>query len=81
MNDLICAKLKEIGNLQDIVKQISYIIKHNVKKFVIIVDMFYLLFLRDIYDSYSTLKDTDDEKRNFAAKLKNLGERKKKNDE
>ena len=77
MNDLICAKLKEIGNLQDIVKQISYIVKSNVKKFVIILDIFYLLFLRDKYDGYSSLKDADDEKRNFADELKNFGERKK----
>ena len=54
MTDLICAKLKEIGNLQDIVKQISYIVKSNVKKFVIKLDIFYLLFLRDKYDGYSS---------------------------
>ena len=60
-----------------LLKQISYIINRNVEKFIILVNILYLLFLRDIHEEYLSLKDADDEQSNFLAKLKNLNKGKK----
>ena len=43
MNDLVHAKLKEIVNLQNFIKEISYIINQNVEKFIILMNIFCLL--------------------------------------
>ena len=67
MNDLICDKLKEIVNWQDIIK------KKKFEKFIILVNILCVLFfLRDIHEGHLSLKDADDEQRIFAAKIKNL---------
>ena len=78
MRDLIRDKLKEIVNLQDIIKadNLSY------KSISRIVYNFSecslpIVFLRDIHDGHLSLKDADDEQINFAAQLKNLDNGKK----
>ena len=43
------------------------------EKFIILVNIFYLLFFKDIYiKEYLSLEDANDELSNFAAKSKNL---------
>ena len=46
MNDLICAKLKEIVSLQGIAKTDELNYKSKCKTFIILVTTFYLLFLK-----------------------------------
>ena len=50
----------------------SYIKNENIEKFIIFRNIFCLLFLRDIHEGQLPLEYTDDEKSNFAAKVKNL---------
>ena len=48
------------------------------EKFIILVNIFYLLFFKDIYiEEYLSLEDANDELSNFAAKSKNLDKGKK----
>ena len=79
MNDLVRTKLKEIVNLQDIIKagELHYKSKHrklyNFNEYSLPID-----FLRDIHERNLTLEDPDDEQRNFAVNLKHLDNGKKK---
>ena len=50
----------------------SYIINQNVEKFIILMNILCLFFLRDIHEGHLSLEDADDKQSNFAAKLKNL---------
>ena len=50
----------------------NFIINQNVEKFIILVNVFYLLFLRDMCEGYVSLKDADDEQSNFANKLNKI---------
>ena len=78
MNDLICAKLKEIVNFQDIIKTNELNYKSNIEKFIVLVNILYLLlFLRDIHKRYLSLEDAVVEQSNFEAKFKNLDASKK----
>ena len=78
MNDLICAKLKEIINFQDIIKTNELNYKSNIEKFIVLVNILYLLlFLRDIHKRYLSLEDAVVEQSNFEAKFKNLDASKK----
>ena len=38
MNDLICEKLKEIVNLQNIIKKMSQTINQSIEKFIIFIE-------------------------------------------
>ena len=67
MNDLICDKLKEIVNWQDIIKKKKNWKVYNFSKYSLRI-----VFLRDIHEGHLSLKDADDEQRIFAAKKKNL---------
>ena len=70
---MVSDKLKEIGNLQDIIKTDNLRYKSKSRK-VYDFSKYSLLivFLRDIHDGHLTLKDADDEQGNLAAKIKNL---------
>ena len=61
MNDVVGVKLKEIVNLQDIIKTDEPHDGHT----------------RYIHEGHLPLKDADYKQRNFAAKLKNLDKDKK----
>ena len=50
----------------------NFIINQNVEKFIILVNVFYLLFLRDMCEGYVSLKDADDKQSNFANKLNKI---------
>ena len=69
MSDLIRDNLKEIVNLQDMIKtdKLHYKSKHRK-----VYNFNEYCFLRDIHEEYLSLKDADDEERSFAAKIKNL---------
>ena len=73
MNDLIRDKLKEMVNLQHVIKtdELHYKPKrrkfYNFNKYSLPI-----VFLRDIHEGHLLLKDSDDEESNFAAKMKNL---------
>ena len=43
-NDLVCTKLKEIISLQNIIKTDELHYKSNIERFVILVNILYLLF-------------------------------------
>ena len=78
MNDMICAKLKEIVNLQDIIKtdELYYKSKrrkvYNFSKYSLSI-----AFLRNTHEGCLSLKDADDEGSKFVAELKNLDKDKK----
>ena len=73
MNDLIRDKLKEMVNLQHVIKtdELDYKPKrrkfYNFNKYSLPI-----VFLRDIHEGHLLLKDSDDEESNFTAKMKNL---------
>ena len=72
MNDLVRFKLKKLLICKMLLKQISYIINQNVKKFIILITFFaYCFFLRDVPEGHLSLEDADDDRSNFSAKLKN----------
>ena len=49
----------------------SHIINQNVKKFIILVNILYILFCKEInIRIYLSLKDVDDEQSNFATKFR-----------
>ena len=72
MNDVVGAKLKKSLICKILLKQMSYIINQNVEKFIILMNILCLFFLRDIHEGHLSLEDADDKQSNFAAKLKNL---------
>ena len=78
MNDLIRDKLKEIVNLQYVIKtdELHYKSKrrkfYNFNKYSLPI-----VFLGDIHEGHLLLKDSNDEESNFAAKIKNLDKGKK----
>ena len=80
MSDLIHEKLKKIVNLQNIIKtdELHYKSKrekdYNFSEYSLLIT-----FLRDIHEGYSSLEDGDEERSNFATKLKNLDKGKKNN--
>ena len=43
-----------------------YIINQNVQKFIILVNICHLLFLRNIHEGHLSLEDADEEQSNFA---------------
>ena len=79
MNDLIRAKLKEIFKLQDVIKKDDLNCKskrrktYNFRKYSLL-----FAFLRDKYEGYLSLENTDLKQSNFAAELKNFEKRYKK---
>ena len=78
MNDLIRVKLKEVINLQDIIRTDELNYKSKRRKVYNFTEYFLLIvFLRDLNEGYLSLKDADDEQSNFPAKIKNLDKVKK----
>ena len=78
MSDLIHEKLKKIVNLQDIIKTDELHYKSKRKKVYNFSEYSLpITFLRDIHEGYLSLEDGDEERNNFAAKLKNLDKGKK----
>ena len=74
MNDLACANLKEIFNLQDIVKIDDKSKGRKVHSF----NEYYLSFVfKIIHEGHLSLEDTDDEQSNLIAKKQNLDKGKK----
>ena len=47
----------------------QYTINHNVEKFIIFLNILYLLLLRDKHEGYLSIKDGDDRQNKFANKL------------
>ena len=64
MNNMIRDKVKEIVNLQEIIKMDNLRYKSKSRKVY-------------IHEGHSSLKDADDEQSNFGAKIKKLDEDKK----
>ena len=77
MKNLVCAKLKEIVNLADIIKTDEPHFKSKHRKVYNFSEYSLSVFLRDIHERYLSLEDANDEQNNCAAKLKNLGKVKK----
>ena len=74
MNDLACANLKEIFNLQDIVKIDDKSKGRKVHSF----NEYYLSFVfKTIHEGHLSLEDTDDEQSNLIAQKQNLDKGKK----
>ena len=46
MNDLVPAKLKEIINLQNFLKRMSYSVNENVEKSIVLVNILCALFFK-----------------------------------
>ena len=73
INDLVCAKLKEIVLLQDIIKKddLNYTSKcvkaNNFSKYSLPI-----LFLRDIQEGHLSIEKADNKQSNFANILKNF---------
>ena len=73
MHDLIRAKLKEILELEDIIKKddLNYKSKHrkiyNFSKYSLPI-----VFLRDIYEGHLSIERPDNEQSNFANELKDF---------
>ena len=78
MNDLICARLKEMVHLQDIIKTDEQHYNsapgkvYNFSEYSLSI-----AFLRDIHQRYLSFKNANDEKSSFATKIRNLDEGKK----
>ena len=78
MNDLVRDKLKEIADLQDIIKtdELHYKSKrrkvYNFNEYSLPI-----VFQRYIREGHLSLEDADDEQSNFEVKLKNLDKGKK----
>ena len=72
MNDLIRAKLKEIVNLQYIIKKENQNISQSVEKLIILANIHYLLFSIDIHEGYLSLEDAHNKQSNLATELKNF---------
>ena len=69
MNDLIRAKLKEIVNLQDIIKTDELNYKSKRRKVYNFSEYFLpIVLLIDIHEVYLILKYADDEQSNFQLK-------------
>ena len=68
MNHLICDKLKEIVNLQDIIKtdELHYEPKRR-QVYIFSEYSLPIVFLREIQERYLSLEDAHDEQSNFAA--------------
>ena len=78
MNDLICDKLKEIVNLQNIIRTDNLRYKSKSRKVYNFSEYSLpIVFLRDIHEGHLSLKYGDDEQSNFVAKRKNLDKGKK----
>ena len=73
MNDLIHAKLKEIVELQDIIKKddLNYKSKRG-KTYIFIKFLQPIVFLRDIHEGHLSIEKADNKKSNFAYDLKNF---------
>ena len=73
MNSLIRVKLKELANLEDVIKKdnLNYKLKRGKSlQFRQIFIIYY--FLRDINEGYLSLADADNEQSNFATELENF---------
>ena len=69
MNDLICHKLKEIVNLQNVIKTDKLHYKSKLRKNYSFNECCLpIVFLRDIHGGHLLLKDTDDEQSNVDVK-------------
>ena len=69
MNDLICDKLKEIVNLQNVIKTDKLHYKSKRRKIYSFNEYCLpIVFLRDIHGGHLLLKDTDDEQSNVDVK-------------
>ena len=68
MNHLICDELKEIVNLQDIIKtdELHYESKRR-QVYIFSEYSLPIVFLREKQERYLSLEDTHDEQSNFAA--------------
>ena len=78
MNELICDKLKEIVNLQNVIKTDKLHYKSKLRKIYSFNEYCLpIVFLRDIHGGHLLLKDADDEQSNVAATIKNLEKSKK----
>ena len=78
MNDLNCDKLKEMVNLQNVIKTDKIHYKSKRRKIYSFNEYCLpIVFLRDIHGGHLLLKDSDDEQSNVAAKIKNLEKSKK----
>ena len=77
MNNLACANIKEIINLQDIIKTDELHYKSKGRK-VHSFNEYYLSFVfKTIHEGHLSLEDTDDEQSNLIAKKQNLDKGKK----
>ena len=77
---MIRDNLKEIVNLQHIIKTDNLIYKSRSRKIYNFNEYSLSVpFLRDIYEGYLSLKDPYDEQSNFTAKINNLDQDKKNN--
>ena len=78
MNELICDKLKEIVNLQNVIKTDKLHYKSKLRKIYSFNEYCLpIVFLRDIHGGHLLLKDADDEQSNVAARIKYLEKSKK----
>ena len=70
---MVCAKLKEIVNLQDIIKNdgLNYKSKRG-KVYNFSEYSLPIIFLKDIHGEYSSLEEADDEQSKFDAKFKKI---------
>ena len=73
MNDLICVKLKEIVELQDIIKEddLNYKLKCG-KPYNFSKNSLPVVFLRDIHEGHLSIEGADNKQNNFANELKNF---------
>ena len=72
MSDLIRAKLKQIVNLQDIIKPDEVHCKSKRGKIYNLTNIFLPSFLSNMDEIYLLLKNVDEKQSNFSAKIKSL---------
>ena len=73
MSDLIRVKLKEIVELQDIIKKddLNYELKH-IKTYNFSKYSLSIVFLRDIHEGHLSIEKADNKQSNFANELRNF---------
>ena len=72
MNDLIRAKLKEIIELQNIIKKDDLNYKSKRGRLIILVNFTVYCFLRDVHEGHLSIERPDNKQSNFANELKNF---------
>ena len=69
MNDVIHAKLKKSLNYKILLEKMIQIINQNAENLIILVEIYYRLFLRDIHEEHLSIEKADNKQNNFANEI------------